>query len=189
MNILCARQAEEKADGRCDRAAENLGCRLGPAFEKCLGRESANKRPSRAAMAPPNIPTINVKCWTMALEPEMPVLKIERRKISATGRIIMAARATTRSRCSPLPSHCREAGAGGAIRSATRVLISNGDLMIWNLFRIWKLVYPEPPPLPARYSLRSRWASSYISAGTTLPRRGTFSTTARHSASTSGDTG
>ena len=47
--------------------------------------ERASNRPSRAAIAPPNIPTMSVRCWTMALDPEMPVLNSRRRRISATG--------------------------------------------------------------------------------------------------------
>jgi len=31
------------------------------------------------------MPTIKVRCWTMALEPERPVLKIARKRISTTG--------------------------------------------------------------------------------------------------------
>ena len=63
--------------------------------------ESASRRPSRAAMAPPSIPTINVRCWTMALEPEMSVLNTWRKRISATGSSSMAASATTSRRFSP----------------------------------------------------------------------------------------
>ena len=41
-------------------------------FKKLPSVENESSRPSRAAIAPPSMPTINVKFCTNALEPEMP---------------------------------------------------------------------------------------------------------------------
>src|SRR5438874_10499999 len=72
--------------------------------------ERASNRPSRAAIAPPIIATINVRCSTIRLEPEMPVWKKERKMISTTGRRIMANNGRTRKRFSPSIVHFRQRG-------------------------------------------------------------------------------
>lgn len=80
--------------------------------------ESARRRRSRAATAPPSMPTIRHRCWTMALEPEMSLRKTRRRMISATGRSSMAASANTSKRFSASPAQ-RQRPACGAGSEAT----------------------------------------------------------------------
>ena len=70
-------------------------------FSNAWSGERASSRLSRAAIAPPSIPTMSVRCWTMALEPEMPVLNTVRRMISTTGSSSIVTSGITSRRFSP----------------------------------------------------------------------------------------
>jgi len=75
-------------------------------LRKVVTVDSDSSRFSRAAMAPPNMPTNRHMCCTMVLEPEMPVRNKARSTISASGSTTSAASGSTTSRFSP-PTRAR----------------------------------------------------------------------------------
>ena len=54
-------------------------------IQVCSSVESASKRPSRAAIAPPNIPTSKTACWTIEVEAGIPTRSVRRKSASASG--------------------------------------------------------------------------------------------------------
>ncbi len=62
--------------------------------------DSDSSRASRAATAPPSIPTARVRCWTMLLDPGTPNPSVDLRMISAIGMIAIAPSRTDRRRFS-----------------------------------------------------------------------------------------
>ena len=110
-------------------------------------------------MAPPSMPTIKVRCCTIALEPEMPVLKTVRSRISTTGSNSIAASGMT-SRI--VFSSASQAPAAGERRRLNRAkLVEVGERAAAH--------FGFPSPFE-RNSFSKPCASSNMSAGTILPR-------------------
>ncbi len=112
-------------------------------LRKVSAVESASMRPSRAAIAPPSMPTSSVRCWASVVEPEMPVEK-RRSTTSETGKNTIPARARASTRFSSCASSVSSGPRGGCSASG-RSATSSGALIVRTGRAAWRGARPWLP--------------------------------------------
>ena len=101
-------------------------------FSSPVMAENESSRLSRAAIAPPTMPMISVRCWTKAAEPEIPVWN-RRRIVSSSGSSMRATSGSTSNRSSDLRVAPRQPAA--SVSSNTAAIPPKGVPVISRLPR------------------------------------------------------